>query len=241
MKVSIVLPTLNELKRTDILRLVKSLSSVPDLELIAVDGGSEDNTVPFLKAHGFQVFSHPSHRRSDRMSYGFEKSSGEVIVFHHPRSYLEPEGLLYLQKIELESFWGGFTHQFDREHWMLRFTSWYSNRIRPQTAQVLYLDHCLIASRDLLQKISGPCFPSVDIFEDTLFSYSLRIHCRPRILNFKSVTSAVRFEKNGFWKQAFLNQILKIYFYLGLDSARMNKLYEKGLFLNSTYDKNKTS
>ncbi len=235
MTVSVIVPTLNEFKRSDLLRLVQSFKNVPELELIAVDGGSTDGTVEFLEKNKFKVFQITSNRRSDRLSYGFEKSTGELIVFHHPRSYLDPEGLKYLQALPAHLFWGGFTHEFDRNHWLLRWTSWYSNRIRPALSQVIYLDHCFVVSRTLLQKLSSPCFPAADIFEDTLFSYRLRRFSRPVILPFRSVTSAVRFETNGMWKQATLNQFLKLCFHLGLDVKMMNRLYEKGLSLNSTY------
>ncbi len=235
MKVSVILPTLNEFKRNDLVRLLPSLQACKGLELIAVDGGSTDGTIEFLKKNSFQVFADSSNRRADRLSLGFKKSTGDILVFHHPRSILDSEGLRYLQNLPTQSMWGGFRHGFDREHWMLRFTSWYSNQIRPRLSQVIYLDHCLFATRDLLEKVPEPCFPAVDIFEDTLFCYRLRKFSRPQILNFKSKTSAVRFEQNGFWRQALLNQVMKLCFHLGVSALQMNRIYEKGLSLNSNY------
>lgn len=74
--------------------------------------------------------------------------------------------------------------------------------------------------------------PNVDIFEDTEISYILRRHAKPKILNFESKTSSVRFQKNGFIKQSIINQYLKVLYHLKFSKKKMNRLYEKGLDLN---------
>ena len=42
----------------------------------------------------------------------------------------------------------------------------------------------------------------------------------------------MRYQRNGVWRQALMNQALKIGYGLGLPNRWMNRLYEKGLGLN---------
>lgn len=75
--------------------------------------------------------------------------------------------------------------------------------------------------------------PPVEIFEDTELSLILRESGRPTVLPFVSTTSAVRFRVNGLWRQALLNQRLKLQYLFGASHRRLNARYERGLRLNS--------
>jgi hypothetical protein len=176
-----------------------------------------------------------AHSRAARLNIGFHRAKGEIILFHHPRSVVEHGGIRYLIERSLDSnrppSWGGFTHQFDYSHKLLKFTSWYSNQIRGAWRGILYLDHCIYFD----SKLWTQDLPDIDVFEDTVLSQRLRKLCQPIILPFLSTTSAIRFETNGVWKQAIINQVLKIAFYLHIPHALMNRFYEKGLGLNSNY------
>ena len=82
--------------------------------------------------------------------------------------------------------------------------------------------------------------PDVDIFEDTLLSQKLQAFGDLQILPFNSMTSSIRFKKNGLLKQSLMNQWLKIAFMFNLSLENMNKIYEKGLALNSKYDEERS-
>ncbi len=173
--------------------------------------------------------------RAERLNVGFHKAQADTILFHHPRSWLADtafDELFEIKNININNnllFWGGFTHQFDLSHFLLKFTSWYSNYVRGPRG-VLYLDHCLFFHRSLWKSEIAP----VAIFEDTLLSQNLMkaSGLKPIILNSTSTTSAVRFTKNGIWRQAVMNQILKVGFFLNIPHEKMNSIYEKGLGLN---------
>ena len=181
-----------------------------------------------------------------KLQAGIDASSGAVILLHHPRSLVDPAGLVWLYKkaatvdknnsssSSSSSWWGGFTHKFDKVHWLLRFTSWYSNRIRPMLSRILYLDHCIFFTQNALTRK----IPPVSVFEDTELSKILRESCRdpPEVAPYLSVTSAIRFVANGVLRQAMLNQWMKLLYYCGLHHQVMNKTYEKGLGLNGSVD-----
>lgn len=166
--------------------------------------------------------------RAERLNIGFHQAQADMILFHHPRSALEIDAIKKLQEIKNKKIWGAFTHQFDREHWLLSWTSFYSNYIRGKRRGIFYLDHCIFFHRDLWKTD----LPPIAIFEDTILSQNLKHHSKPVLFPQISQTSAVRFENNGVFKQAFMNQILKWGFWLGISNEAMNSWYEKNLKLN---------
>lgn len=207
---SVVIPTNNETDNPFFMRTLQSLSQFNQIEVICIDKSDA-----------------PS--RAERLNIGFQRATGSMILFHHPRSYLDPQGIQFLLENKNKKFWGGFTHKFDVNHPLLKFTSWYSNRIRGQRQGVIYLDHCIFFHRSLWL---GP-LPSIEIFEDTILSQNLNRQLPIVILPFVSETAAIRFTKNGIWWQSFMNQILKLGFHLGISHDKMNRIYERGLNLNS--------
>jgi glycosyltransferase involved in cell wall biosynthesis len=205
---------------------------VQDAEIIVVDGGSDDGTLELLSKFDVKLIAAPGASRAAKLNAGIAAASGEMIFLHHPRSLVQPEGFLQLADVgkEMARVWGGLSHQFDDDHPLLRFTSWYSNRIRCDRSSILYLDHCIFFDRGF--KDEGLKIPDVDIFEDTELSKLLRRHSRPVRLSVVARTSAVRFKRNGIYRQALLNQWMKLAYYLNFSHDKMNRLYEKGLNLN---------
>jgi glycosyltransferase involved in cell wall biosynthesis len=235
-KISIIIPTFNEEKLGLLPKLLKQVSAIDSVEVICVDSDSTDNTKEVIKEFKAVLLNVKTNSRAKRQNEGIKIAKGEIIFLHHPRSIIDPMSLKYLIKNHSNIIWGGLTHRFDKSHYLLKFTSWYSNRIRAKFSSILYLDHCIFFRRDLLQNDLTPV-PEVDIFEDTYFSIKLKklSKVKPIILPFTSMTSAIRFESNGIWLQAIMNQILKICFKLHIPHKIMNKIYEKGLSLNSRY------
>ncbi len=213
------------------LKVLESLPCDSQVELIAVDGGSTDNTVALLKDKGCVVIENGGDYRSTRLNAGIKVSKGEIILLHHPRSVLSKGALESLLELPEDIVWGAFTHKFDQKHWLLKFTSFYSNYVRSSVQKIFYLDHCIFFRKETVQGTLS--VPEIPIFEDTELCKILRKLGKPALLKPLSVTSAVRFQKNGVYKQALMNQILKCGYSLGVSREQMDKLYEKGLSLNS--------
>jgi hypothetical protein len=155
---------------------------------------------------------------------------------HHPATLLPEINALeaIATATKSQNLWGGFHHRFDMQHWLLDFTSWYSNQIRAKRRGIVYLDHCIFCDRHLLERIGN--VPDMDIFEDTELSKRLSQVAVPSLVSGCVTTSARRFRQRGVYKQALLNQMLKAGYHLGLDPQTMNKLYEQRVAINSNYD-----
>lgn len=228
-QITVIVPTCRETFGCFTDQMVLYYPKCTDIEYLVVDSQTnEDVKKTWNQKEGWKVIDSPSSHRAQRLQVGFEHARGDFIIFHHPRSLLEPKAFQWLLTHKSNLKWGGFTHQFDHSHWLLKWTSFYSNRIRPRTQKVIYLDHCFYFFRHLLDQP----IPNTPIFEDTEISKILARHERPQILPFLSQTSAIRFNTNGIFKQAMMNQKLKLEYHWGKNREKMNRHYEKGLNLN---------
>lgn len=221
MKVSVVIPV--HRKGADWLpRILARLSEVEGLEIICA------GDAPPPEGAGARFVRVEGSARGARLQAGIDAATCRTVLLHHPRCLIPAEGLRWLTAGAAGARWGGFTHAFDWDHPLLRFTSWYSNRVRAGLRGIVYLDHCVFFDKALLVRP----IPPVEIFEDTELSLILRESGPPALAPFVATTSAVRFRANGPWRQALLNQRMKLSYLLGASHRLMNERYERGLGLN---------
>ncbi|MBT3586031.1 MAG: glycosyltransferase [Halobacteriovoraceae bacterium] len=233
MLITIIIPTFNEIEKGFLATILENLKGLNDCEVICVDSQSNDGTCQLIEKHQAKLLTCLTDSRGDRLNQGIEQAKGEIIFLHHPRSIIDTKVFREIQNFKNPKVWGALTHSFDKNHYLLNFTSWYSNEVRGKINGIYYLDHCLFFHKDLLPR-KNP-IPKVPIFEDTLICQKLLQSGHPLLLPYTSKTSAIRFEKNGIWRQVVLNLLLKLAFHFNIDYQTMNRLYEKGLSLNSKY------
>lgn len=242
--ISVVLPCLNEVRHGYLPRILDNLALQPgEKQLIIVISPSTDGTYNVITHHSaaaeFKLIETDATNRAQRLTIGIEASQGDIVLLHHSATLLPPDALIQINQVMTHDdvVWGGFRHSFDFEHWLLRFTSWYSTTQRPRFSRILYLDHCIFARRDALLHIGG--VPNMDIFEDTALSNALSQFGPPYLAPGTIVTSARRFKERGIYTHAVLNQVLKLMYYAGLDPKKMNWLYEGKSQINVSYNDNK--
>jgi hypothetical protein len=227
-KISVIVPTCREAEPSRVKEMTQSYPDRNEIEKIIVDSQSSQQQIAEWRGRGWLVEELSGSNRAQRLQKGYDLSTSDLVIFHHPRSLLPASVFEWLLKNHSQLAWGGFTHRFDVSHPLLKFTSFYSNRVRPRTGKIIYLDHCIFFRRSFLDRP----IPAIPIFEDTEICRILARHGSPEILPFESVTSAIRFQKNGVFYQALLNQKAKVEYFLGRNKAEMNTAYEQGLNLN---------
>ncbi|MHA7833235.1 MAG: glycosyltransferase [Algiphilus sp.] len=227
---SLVLPTSNEAGLDYLPHILARFAGRDDVEVIVVDNASHDGTRACITDSGVHCIDLPHSNRAQRLNAGLAQARGDWVLLHHPRSLAPVEAPALIAALPDDVHWGAFSHAFDMAHPLLAWTSWYSNHIRLDRAGIAYLDHCIFARRDALQE---PLVPDLDIFEDTALSRQLRARLGPPLrLPETATTSAVRYRHNGVWRQASMNQVLKLGYAAHLPHGWMNRLYERGLSLN---------
>ncbi|NJK36053.1 MAG: glycosyltransferase family 2 protein [Oscillatoriales cyanobacterium SM2_2_1] len=229
--ISVLLPCYREMRHGYLPAIAQNLATQDGAkEIIAVVTPSEDDTESFLQQQPqIRVIVDPTAtNRAQRFNRAIAASRGEVILLHHPATLLPATtalGQIAAALTDPRVLWGGFRHRFDDDHWLLRFTSWYSNHGRGRWGRILYFDHCPFVRRDLLQKLGG--VPDLDIFEDTALSDRLAYYAPPHLLPGTVTTSARRFRQRGIYRHALLNQGLKLAYRLGVRPQTLNRWYER--------------
>jgi glycosyltransferase involved in cell wall biosynthesis len=242
MRLSIILPCLNEIRHGYLENILTNLVAQDgEIEIITVVSVSDDGTDNILEEYikryaQVQIVRSLAKNRAQRLNDGIAISTGDIILLHHPATLLPERIVLQLIEQTLGSGgkWGAFRHSFDFTHWLLHFTSWYSDNVRVKQKSLVYLDHCPFIDRQLLAQIGN--VPDLDIFEDTVLSDRLRQFSKPLLAKGQVITSARRFRQRGIYRHAMLNQLLKICYHFNIDPRWLNLLYEQKASINVKYD-----
>lgn len=222
MKVSVVIPTLNEA-----LRIEGALESVvgPEVEAIVVDGGSRDATIRLARDAGALVLDARREvgggsGRAHQLRLGGERAKGEVVLFLHADTRLAVgwrEAVLHA--LADPAYAGGaFRLRFDtrgpRERWI---EAWAALRVR--LFRLPYGDQALFLRRDVLENMGG--VPVVPMMEDLDLVSGIKRAGRLALLPQHATTSARRYLDRGSLKTLFWHQVALLGWVLGWDRARL--------------------
>jgi len=217
MRVSVILPTLNEEKTIESTLQDLCSHQKPD-EVIVVDGGSTDQTISRAKKWARVV---PSEKgRARQMNVGAIHASGDIFLFLHADTRLPMGGIEKIKlAMDLGARAGRFRMRFDDPKWMLRVLSSYT-----RFHIFSYGDQGFFVARDLFDQLQG--FQEKVPFEDIDFYKRLRQITKPIILKDSVTTSARRFSEVGCMRQKWINMLLLAFAYIGWDVKPLKqKLY----------------
>jgi rSAM/selenodomain-associated transferase 2 len=223
--ISVLIPTLNE--SGQIRCALSSAMGESDTEIVVVDGGSEDDTVPLAKAQGARVLSSP-RGRATQMNVGAVVARGEILLFLHADTRL-PKGFAGEVRQILANgnvAAGAFRLCFDgRLSPAMRFVQWTAN-IRARRFQMPFGDQGIFLRKELFLRVGG--FPQIPIMEDVELVRRLRKLGRIVILDSAAVTSARRYATSGAIRRALINKAVFLSYQLGVSPRRIVRWYEGG-------------
>lgn len=223
MRVSIVIPAWNEeahLART----ISAARAAVAGCEIALADGGSTDATVALAETLADRVVRCAAPQRAGQMNAGAAAVKGDVLLFLHADTWLNPgsgDALVRALK-DSRCAGGGFARRFDSPSPFLRLTCFLA-AWRCRAFGWFLGDQAIFVRRPIFEKLGG--FQSWDRFEDLDFARRMGREGRTVTLRPAVVSSARRFESEGAWRRTWRDFGLTMR-YLGGGPAATNKSLE---------------
>jgi rSAM/selenodomain-associated transferase 2 len=213
MKISVVVPALNEAQRIG--KCIESILLNPEVsEILLVDGGSWDQTIQVAASYPRvrSVISPPSRAR--QLNAGAFAAENQILWFVHADSIVPGDaGKQIQQALEDSKIVGGaFNFLLDAVGKRFRVIEW-GVRQRLKYFQVAYGDQGFFVRREVFYQLGG--FPEVALMEDLHFWRKLRLEGQVAICKSALLTSARRWEEYGTIKTTIVHWIMIVMDWLG--------------------------
>ena len=221
MRVSIIIPTLNEAGTIE--RTLSWVRQVSACEIIVVDGGSEDGTVECARPYVDRLVTAP-RGRARQMNVGARAASGEALLFLHADT-IPPEQfpeLIANALADPEVVGGRFDVHVDAPGWPFRAIGTLMN-IRSRLTGIATGDQGIFVRRAVFETIGG--YPEWDIMEDLEFSRQLKRSGKIACLRARVKTSARRWQQHGVTKTIMLMWGLRLCHFFGVSPASLKTFY----------------
>ena len=223
MRVSIVIPALNE---ADIVTgCLQSLQNArrEGHEVLLVDGGSTDGTTEIAEPLVDRILEGP-RGRALQMNHGAHAASGDVLWFLHADSRAPEDGVGAIVEASHggRRLWGRFDVTLDAPGVAFRIIETGIN-LRSRFSGIATGDQGIFVSRRLFDAVGG--FPELPLMEDVVISQALRQRGLPVCVGTRLVTSARRWQEHGTWRTVLFMWRLRLAFFFGADPAELHRRY----------------
>lgn len=225
--ISIIISVLNEAR--NISRTLEILKNKPNIEVIVVDGGSEDETVFIAQSFGVKVIS-TFPGRASQMNTGAAVATGNILLFLHGDTCLPANfeilitAALAKPKIVGGAFKLGIDAKIRGRIIVEKMVNW-----RSRLFSLPYGDQAIFLKSTIFHQLGG--FPNLPLMEDFEFILQLRRLGKIEIVPMAVLTSGRRWEKLGIIRTTLINQLIIIGYLLGISPLKLASWYRKGFFL----------
>jgi len=223
MKISIIIPVLNEASLiTQTLNILQPFRRNCH-EVIVVDGGSKDKSIQIATPFADKVIKAP-RGRSRQMNRGAEFSTGDIFLFLHADTFLpaHADHLIIDGISRTGRLWGRFDVRLCGKNPLLRVVELFMN-LRSRLSHIATGDQAIFIKRELFESIGG--FPEIDIMEDIALCKILKRYGAPLFINQPVVTSSRRWEEKGLIRTILLMWFLRTAYFLNANPKQLVRFY----------------
>ena len=222
MKLSIVMPVLNEAAGIEAALRELAPYRRRSTEVIVVDGGSRDATAELARPLADRVIAGP-RGRGVQMNAGAAVAQGDVLLFLHADTRLpgDADRLVFDGLARSRRSWGRFNVRFDGGG-LLALIALMMN-LRSRLSGIATGDQAMFVTRAAFAAAGG--FPPIALMEDVALSARLKRISRPLCLAARVTTSARRWQRHGVLRTILLMWKLRLAFYFGADPVYLAQAY----------------
>ena len=222
--VSVVIPVLNDVPALE--AQLSTLDRSPACEVIVVDGGTEDEDgMRRLRSRFGDVrWQQSPPGRARQMNEGAGRARGTWLLFLHADTRLTAGWLEELRRADADpqTIGGSFSFRLDSgarwARWIERGVS-----VRVHLFGLSYGDQALFVRREVFHAMQG--YRDIPLMEDVDFARRLRRMGRILRSTMAAVTSARRWEQEGWLRRSASNVVLVLLFLAGVPPVRLARLY----------------
>jgi rSAM/selenodomain-associated transferase 2 len=221
MKLSIVMPVLDEADGIVEALAALALLRARGVEIVVSDGGSSDATAALARPLADVVVVAP-RGRGRQMNVGAAASRGDVLLFLHVDTRLPPDADALISDgfARTGYTWGRFDVRIAGAHWLFPVIAAAMN-LRSRVSGIATGDQAIFTTRPAF----GPGFPDLPLMEDIALTKRLKRIGPPLRIAAPVVTSGRRWEKHGVTRTILLMWWLRFAYFLGANPARLARSY----------------
>ena len=223
MKLSIIVPVLDEAPRVraalDVLQPLRAAGH----EVIVVDGGSADGTLNVAAPLADRTVEAP-RGRAVQMNVGAAIATGNVLVFLHADCRLPPDADRAIgSALARRSRWGRFDVALEGASRELPMVAAFMNA-RSGASGIATGDQAMFVERASFDAIGG--FPALPLMEDVAISRTLkRFAGPPARLAERVVASGRRWDAHGTWRTILSMWAMRWAYWRGADPRELARRY----------------
>lgn len=222
-RLSVVVPTLDA--AATLPATLGALQPAPlPLEILVVDGGSNDGTAAIARSAGCRLLTAPRGRGA-QLAAGAAAATAEWLLFLHADSRVQAGWVEavsgHMQRPGATATAAFFRLRLDSDAPGARRVERLANR-RARWLGLPYGDQGLLISRQLYESVGG--FPPWPLMEDVALARRLG---RRRLVPLPAslFTSAVRYERDGWWRRPLRNLSCLGFYFLGASPEWLARRY----------------
>ena len=221
--ISVIVPVLNEAEV--IADCLAQFEVHDDVQVLVVDGGSEDDTETIVKEStvGEWVTSECAGR-ARQMNTGANQAAGQVFVFLHADCILPATWVSDVTSAltSSDTVGGRFRLGISEDTLSFRLIAFFST-LRSRLLGITYGDQAIFVRRVAFETVGG--FPSRKIFEDSEFCDSISRHGRFVMVDTKVTSSSRRWRAWGVWRTVLRMWVLRVLYTLSVSDERLSRMY----------------